>query len=144
MNRTVQKCIRHQVWGILVVLLCFLQPIRSVRIDPSVAQERKQARDLRNSPQPIPNVPVDVPTNPEDHLVTSLPLWQNSDGGSSFPVKHWAGHLPASADGDKYFFYWLFAPDSSNAEATQLDNAVLDKDIPLLIWLNGGESVCRG
>jgi carboxypeptidase D len=70
---------------------------------------------------------VDVPraTSPDDHLVTNLPLLEPS----KFTTKHWAGLLPASADGDKYLFYWLFAPPPDSRA---------DKDIPLIIWLNGG------
>ena len=70
---------------------------------------------------------VDVPvaTSPDDHLVTDLPLLDNS----KFPTDQWAGLLPASDDGHKYLFYWLFAPTESNKA---------DEDIPLLIWLNGG------
>ncbi|KAG7359726.1 serine carboxypeptidase [Nitzschia inconspicua] len=75
---------------------------------------------------------VDVPTanTPDDHLVTNLPLLDNDD----FPTKHWAGLLPASDDGDKYLFYWLFAPDQEQIKKQK----VAEKDIPLLIWLNGG------
>lgn len=70
---------------------------------------------------------VDVPpaNSPDDHLVTDLPLLDPS----KFTTKHWAGLLPASSDGDKYLFYWLFAPPDT-------DRA--DEDIPLIIWLNGG------
>ena len=71
------------------------------------------------------NVAVPRAASPNDHLVTGLPLLEPS----SFPTKHWAGLLPASDDGDKYLFYWLFAPPPSNRA---------DEDIPLIIWLNGG------
>ena len=41
-------------------------------------------------------------TNPDDHLVTSLPLL--ADG--ALKTRHWAGHLPASKDpDDKKIFY---------------------------------------
>ncbi len=71
---------------------------------------------------------VDVPkaNGPEDHLVTDLPLLNTT----KFPTDHWAGLLPASSDGDKYLFYWLFAPSETESKA--------DEDIPLIIWLNGG------
>lgn len=62
--------------------------------------------------------------DPDSHLVTSLPLLP--DG--SLTTKHWAGHIPASADGDKKIFYWLFEP-SSGAQSD---------DTPLILWLNGG------
>ena len=73
------------------------------------------------------NVPVDVPTDPDGHLVTNLPLLD------SFPTQQWAGHLPSSADGDKYFFYWLFAPDLSHHPEHSDESK-----IPIIIWLNGG------
>jgi carboxypeptidase D len=68
-------------------------------------------------------VNVVLPDSPDDHLVDSLPLLKKG----TFLTEHWAGHLPASASGEKYFFYWLFAPD-------EIDEA----DAPLIIWLNGG------
>lgn len=71
-------------------------------------------------------VTASVPSSPDDHLVSSLPLWN----GPAFRTKHWAGHVPASEGNDKHFFYWLFAPDLP--ESSSLGN------IPLIIWLNGG------
>lgn len=71
------------------------------------------------------NVKVPKANSPDDHLVTELPLLD----ASKFPTDHWAGLLPASANGDKYLFYWLFAPPATEKE---------DADIPLIIWLNGG------
>jgi carboxypeptidase D len=71
------------------------------------------------------NVMVPTATSPSDHLVTNLPLLDPS----KFTTQHWAGLLPASANGDKYLFYWLFAPPPNNRA---------DADIPLIIWLNGG------
>ena len=71
-------------------------------------------------------VNVPTPTNADDHLVTDLPLLENT----KFQTQHWAGLLPASSDGHKYFFYWLFAPEG--------DEAASNPDTPLLIWLNGG------
>jgi carboxypeptidase D len=107
------------------------------------------------------------PSSPADHLVTHLPLLEDST-----PFTHWAGHLPASSDGTKYLFYWLFAPDQNAAQGNddlinqlfgkdnplkkkknkkkngggdnprhrkmQSDYTVLDENIPLVIWLNGG------
>ena len=69
---------------------------------------------------------VNVPaaSSPEDHLVTEpLPLMKD---GEQLSIKHWAGHLPVSTDKQKYFFYWLFEPET------------VDDNTPLLIWLNGG------
>ena len=62
--------------------------------------------------------------DPNSHLVTSLPLLPEG----VFKPNHWAGHLPASSDGDKKLFYWLFEP-SSDAQSD---------DTPLILWLNGG------
>ncbi|GAX20239.1 carboxypeptidase D [Fistulifera solaris] len=66
-----------------------------------------------------------VTTHPDEHLVNNLPLLD------SFPTQQWAGLLPASSHDDKYFFYWLFAPDNQQ-------NQKPESEIPLLIWLNGG------
>lgn len=78
-------------------------------------------------------VMVDVPTDPASHLVTDLPLL---DKNALADTPHWAGHLPVTGgrqgDGDKYLFYWLFAPSSQEAAAEAHDDA------PLIIWLNGG------
>lgn len=71
---------------------------------------------------------VPFPASPDDHLVTNLPLLAEG----TLPTKHWAGLLPASPNNDKYLFYWLFAPDTSQHEDVQ------EREIPLVIWLNGG------
>ena len=71
------------------------------------------------------NVNVPKANSPDDHLVKGLPLLDPS----TFRTDHWAGLLPASDGGDKYLFYWLFAPSPSDKK---------DEDIPLIIWLNGG------
>ena len=71
-------------------------------------------------------VEVPIPSSPDDHLVRNLPLLDEE----SFPTDHWAGLLPASDDGHKYLFYWLFAPNNPGQKP--------DEDIPLIIWLNGG------
>lgn len=83
--------------------------------------------DLENIGRHLLGENVDVPkaNSPDDHLVTDLPLLDPS----KFTTDHWAGLLPASADGDKYFFYWLFAPPPTDTA---------EEDIPLIIWLNGG------
>lgn len=74
------------------------------------------------------NVDVPIPTQPDEHLVTNLPFLS----ADQFSTKHWAGLLPASNEGDKYFFYWLFAPEINDS------NAVQEEQVPLVIWLNGG------
>ncbi|GKY91916.1 hypothetical protein MPSEU_000163200 [Mayamaea pseudoterrestris] len=139
MRRTVKRRYNETVLSqclLLILSTYFLSQttrVRSIRIDPLSAAARHKQRDLRSQPA-IPNVAVQVPTDPNDHFVASLPLWQSNDGqsSSSFSMTSWAGHLPASADGDKYFFYWLFAPEASDSKG------VNEEDIPLLIWLNGG------
>ena len=88
-----------------------------------------------NNGNPIPLVAEPIPlaerhaahihvSSPDDHLVTDpLPLTKD---GEQLTIRHWAGHLQASGDGHKYFFYWLFEPET------------VDDQTPLLIWLNGG------
>jgi carboxypeptidase D len=76
------------------------------------------------------NVDVPVAESPDDHVVTDLPLLDPDD----FHTTHWAGLLPASNLGDKYLFYWMFAPDPDVLKGQNLS----EKDVPLLIWLNGG------
>jgi carboxypeptidase D len=89
-------------------------PANSVPITRSTTEHRRLAQ----------SVSVEVPGSPDAHLVTDLPLLSPEE----FPTKHWAGHLPASPNNDKYFFYWLFEPEGN-----------YDKDtVPLIIWLNGG------
>jgi carboxypeptidase D len=71
-------------------------------------------------------------SSPDEHLVSEpLPLWRDPAG--PFPTRHWAGHLPASPEDDKYLFYWLFEPPQ-RADDANAGNAT----IPLVIWLNGG------
>jgi hypothetical protein len=72
----------------------------------------------------LSEVNVAVPDQPDGHLVTNLPLLS----ASAFPTQHWAGLLPASAEGDKYLFYWLFAPDTSATKST-----IEEPDIPLVM-----------
>jgi carboxypeptidase D len=67
--------------------------------------------------------------NSDSFLVKSLPLLE--DG--AFQTKHWAGHVKASQEEDKKFFFWLFEPDFGDSTPPPDD-----KDVPLLIWLNGG------
>lgn len=105
--------------------------VQGIRISPSSftplgATEREDSHSSHG--RRLKNVDVVVPTSPDDHLVESLPFLPEG----SFKTKHYAGHLPASSSGDKYFFYWLFEPDLGR-------NSVTDEEtIPLLIWLNGG------
>jgi carboxypeptidase D len=111
----------HEVWAMVE------NGINATAFSSSSSEQRRRTQSVN----------VAEATSPHDHLVQNLPLLQ--DGVLS--VEHWAGHLPASANGDKYFFYWLFAPDLSDS-ASRDDNAagsaIPGDDIPLLIWLNGG------
>jgi carboxypeptidase D len=77
---------------------------------------------------------VNVPkaNSPDDHLVTDLPLLDTTQ----FTTAHWAGLLPASSKGDKYLFYWLFAPSETISDDTYKNKP--DEEIPLIVWLNGG------
>jgi carboxypeptidase D len=98
----------------------------------------------------------EFPKSPDDHLVTDLPLLEDSAS-----LTHWAGYLPASLDNTKFLFYWLFAPDQNvtqgkdeltnqlfgednplpnhdSKEKPQHEKRIKDEEIPLVIWLNGG------
>jgi carboxypeptidase C (cathepsin A) len=108
-------------------LLYHFVAVSAIRIPPSQQRQRQQHEVFRTLSFNN-NVNVTVPTDAKEHLVTApLPLWK----GDPFPTQHWAGHLPASSDGDKYFFYWLFAPEYSTTTFNK-------EDVPLVIWLNGG------
>jgi carboxypeptidase D len=99
----------------------------------ATTRRRTQRRNVVNVPEA---------KSPQDHLVKNLPLLDEG----VLSVDHWAGHLPASASGDKYFFYWLFAPDlaesasrnDANSNTADSSSSTASDDIPLLIWLNGG------
>jgi len=106
-----------------VFLCATASVVQGIRILPSEAVKRNTT--VHTHRLLSENVPVDVPTDPVGHLVTDLPLLD------SFPTQQWAGHLPASNSGDKFFFYWLFAPDLIASDKK-------DADVPLIIWLNGG------
>ena len=113
--------------------------VESIRILPSewmntTARRRRRRRQLpllqhERTVATTTSVSVTVPKSPDDHLVTSLPLLDDT----SFTTKQWAGHLPVSDNGDKYFFYWLFAPDFESHSRIQVE-----KDAPIIVWLNGG------
>jgi carboxypeptidase C (cathepsin A) len=123
----------------LAIISCWIvAPISAVRILPDA--ERIAANQVLSSLVDGNNnvynnnadnrrlQPVPQPGNPDDHLVTHLPLM--AEGTLNTP--HWAGLLPASPKNDKYLFYWLFAPDMTSSQNLQ------DRDVPLVIWLNGG------
>jgi carboxypeptidase D len=94
--------------------------------DDNVVQNEQDEEGDSNLVQRQRRLPV--VSDPSEHMVTDLPLLAAED----FTTPHWAGHLPASEMNDKYFFYWLFAPDATQAQSHP------EPDIPLIIWLNGG------
>jgi carboxypeptidase C (cathepsin A) len=131
-------------------IILFLIPavlIHGVRRTPNDARASSRGRrlefvvnhedQLATPPQPTSRRAAATPNNdnannpnPDEHLVTSMPLLP--DG--LFPTRHWAGHLPASNDGsDKKLFYWLFEPGGDD-----LANISTEEEIPLILWLNGG------
>ncbi|CAB9528530.1 Pheromone-processing carboxypeptidase KEX1 [Seminavis robusta] len=127
----------------IVIVLIISASVGGIRVLPSAArsaagdvvssilQDRQQQQNHESNSdrhRELPSVDVPFPSSADDHAVKSLPLL--SEG--TLTTKHWAGLLPASAGGDKYFFYWLFAPDTSQ------HSDLSDSDIPLVIWLNGG------
>ena len=126
------KLLRNFRLEILFWLFAFLcSQASAIRIPPSSFTASETVR----TPRPRSDhdehsrklVDVPLPSTPDEHLVESLPFLE--DG--ILTTKQYAGHLPASATGDKYFFYWLFEPDVSEVSKA-------DEEIPLVIWLNGG------
>ena len=75
--------------------------------------------------------------SPSDHLVSeALPLLD-----IPLSTSHYAGYInimpsdeTTDTDRERNLFYWLFSP-GNNDTTTTLDN---DRNIPLIIWLNGG------
>jgi len=106
-------------WSLLWSLWHSAECVRLLQSDPRIQNQTE--RILRNAQ----NIQVDVATDPDEHLVSDLPLLDPED----FKTEHWAGYIPVS-EGDKYYFYWLFAPESADG--------MNDEDIPLVVWLNGG------
>ena len=116
----------HSVAVIFSLILNFTEGVRRLpnEIEPEIEfHGRRLASD--DEPQQSRQSSRSAESNdPNSHLVTSLPLLPEG----VFKTNHWAGHLPASSDGDKKLFYWLFEP-SSDAQSD---------DTPLILWLNGG------
>jgi carboxypeptidase C (cathepsin A) len=75
---------------------------------------------------PLANARDDVKAYHDGSILTLVGALTNEGVNSN----HWAGVLPASADGDKFLFYWLFAPPPNYL--------VAEGDIPLIIWHNVG------
>lgn len=109
----------------LLLLLLLLPHHAAIRRTPYDLLNQQEHRQLKRDSGRRTPVDVPLPTSPDDHLVTTLPLL------AEFPTQHWAGLLPASSKNDKYLFYWLFAPAGVTTQQQQ-------QNLPLLIWLNGG------
>ncbi|GAX23435.1 hypothetical protein FisN_15Lh166 [Fistulifera solaris] len=102
-----------------------LWPTKSCTRHSSFWQRQRRVAGRRRRAFPFQ---ATIPKHPDDHLVSNLPNISHY-----LLTAHWAGHLPVSSDGTRFFFYWLFAPDTTT-ETTKID----DPDVPLIIWLNGG------
>ena len=100
----------------LLLLLSLLSAHAHRRLTPNYPGDDGHRREVE----------VPLPTDPEDHRIVDLPL---HDG--SLTTAQYAGLLPASGAGDKYFFYWFFHPDLTDYKGKE-------EDIPLVLWLNGG------
>jgi carboxypeptidase D len=101
----------------IIALLSIVDALRIHRTDTEDSNSKRNwlRRHLQESQPSHEN-------SPESHRVHSLPL------GDHLPFDLYSGHLNASKDGDKKFFYWLVAPESEKESL----------DTPLVIWLNGG------
>mmetsp|Transcript_10621 Transcript_10621/g.16107 ORF Transcript_10621/g.16107 Transcript_10621/m.16107 type:complete len:672 (-) Transcript_10621:309-2324(-) len=146
-------CLSLYLFVILIALSSHTQAIRRVPSDSHQSAPRRHLKETDSSGQSkwaapslssstnkdhIQNIILqnrhlesdllksELPT-PFDHIVTSLPFLDND----MFTTAHYAGHIPASIHDDKKLFYWLFEPDTEGSN-------MVDDDIPLLIWLNGG------
>ncbi|KAL7455890.1 hypothetical protein ACHAWC_009340 [Mediolabrus comicus] len=131
---TLNKMLIIPISSCLLALQISLHTVEAVRRLPNQEQQLEQLHGrlqlFANDDKISQHHRRDEITNPDDHLVTSLPLLP--DG--ALKTRHWAGHLPASSDpNDKKIFYWLFEPGNNAA-----NNNVQDEDIPLILWLNGG------
>lgn len=81
------------------------------------------AHDFATDAKPDLESPSDLPmkcTSSKDSII-SLPYWNTKD---SFPCMY-AGTIVSKASTDHNLFYWLFKNLST-------------KDLPLVLWLNGG------
>lgn len=79
-----------------------------------------KAASLRGQPAAAAGVSPKRVKEAEDHRVKSLPGLRVHD------LVHYAGHVEIDASRDANIFYWLF---ESTSKA---------KDVPIIIWLNGG------
>lgn len=115
----INTAIRRWPKALVLLMYCCLTRLESIRLMPGGGSIqypfwKSKKRQLLSSFQ------ATIPTHPDDHLVANIP-------NITLSTRHWAGHLPVSADGTRFFFYWLFAPQETE-----------EADVPLIVWLNGG------
>lgn len=111
------------MYRILAILLwvtaAYAVRIHNIEQDEDLLDRRMLRRKLQEEGS------IEI-SSPQSHRVVSLPLVEQHQ----LPFDLYSGHLKASEDGDKKFFYWLVSPEDPAAKASP--------DTPLLIWLNGG------
>ena len=108
---------------LVVVVIAMASISAAIRLHPSeyLPAESLEEEDHRLLRRRLAS--EQVTGNEDNHRVTSLPML------TQLPTDFYAGHLPASSDENKSFFYWLVAPPLP---------ARISSDTPLVIWLNGG------
>ena len=116
----------------MVVAWAVMSPtVQAVRVTPQQHEHGRRLSTKAADPVTSRRVEVPAPTSPKDHLVTDLPYLD----ADTLTAPHYAGLLPASANQDKYFFYWFFHPDKP---ALEKRTDLAEDDVPLILWLNGG------
>ena len=110
----------------LLLLLLLTSTLLSLVDSQSSSQQRRYLSPNYADDGHRRTAEVPIPEDREGHRVTGLPYLD-----PAFTTPHYAGLLPASADSNKYLFYWLFHPDTTGYKGRE-------EDIPLILWLNGG------
>ncbi|GAX12802.1 carboxypeptidase D [Fistulifera solaris] len=113
-----------RLYALFCIIISFAPLAAAIRVLPNDPR-RSSVRYSEEHRKLLEQRSTTTATHPDEHFVKDLPLLDSQQ----FSTQQWAGLLPASPHGDKYFFYWLFAPSPSEKP---------DAEIPLLIWLNGG------
>lgn len=108
---------------LLLVVFAIASMSAAIRVHPSEYHPAESLEEEYHQLLRRRLVSKQVTGSEENHRVTSLPML------NQLPTEFYAGHLPASSDGDKKIFYWLVAPPPQ---------ARASSDTPLVIWLNGG------